>query len=123
MKIRGFLIVLLLALVIVYALYFVKTGKKSMIRQDIDAYNRMTADLTNTIMTTLGREIDSYVASEGSAPANIQEFLQKHMVTTGLFDAWGTEIKYERVSDDHFRLVSAGKDRKMGTADDITREF
>ncbi len=123
MKIRGFLVGLLLALVIVYALFFVKTGKKSMIRQDIDAYQRMNASLTQTIMTTLGREIESSMAGEGSAPANIQEFLQKHILTTGLFDAWGSEIKYERISDERFRLISAGKDKKMGTSDDISREF
>jgi hypothetical protein len=123
MNIRGFLAVFVLVVVIVYALFFVKTGQKSRIQEDVNALSRVNAKLTNTIMTTLAREIESFTAGEGRVPANIQEFLQKHPITTGLFDAWGTEIKYERTSDDHFRLTSAGRDRKYGTADDIVGEY
>ncbi len=123
MNMRGFLAVLVLVVIIVYAIIFVKTGQKSRIQEDVNALSRMNASLTNTMMITLGREIESFAAGEGRVPASLQEFLQRHPVTTGLFDAWGTETKYERVSDEHFRLISAGRDRKFGTPDDIVREF
>ncbi len=123
MNVRGFLAVLVLVVIIVYALFFFKTGQKSRIQEDVNALSRVNAKLTNTMMTTLGREIESFTAGEGRVPDSLQEFLQKHPVTTGLFDAWGTEMRYERVSDEHFRLISAGRDRKFGTADDIVREF
>jgi hypothetical protein len=41
----------------------------------------------------------------------------------GLLDAWGTAVKYERLSDTGFRLRSAGPDRVFDTADDIVKDY
>jgi hypothetical protein len=34
-------------------------------------------------------------------------------------DSWGNKIKYERISDENYRLISAGKDKIFDTDDDI----
>jgi hypothetical protein len=44
-------------------------------------------------------------------------------LTTGKWDAWGRKIKYERLSDENFRLTSAGFDGTFGTDDDIVKEY
>ncbi len=40
-------------------------------------------------------------------------------------DGWGSLLRYEKVSDTEFKIVSAGPDKKWSTADDISksREF
>jgi len=38
-------------------------------------------------------------------------------------DAWGREIRYEKLSDSSFRLTSAGPDGQYETGDDIVKEY
>ena len=124
MKIRGFLIVLIMGLVIVYFIYFAKTGGKSNIRTVVDAYAGAKIDLTKVNMEQLGRIILSYVGGEGQAPADLAGLKRSQPgVASGAIDAWGRTLKYERLSDSGFRLTSAGPDGVYGTADDIIKEF
>jgi len=124
MKIRGFLIVLMMGLVIVYFIYFAKTGGKSNIRTMVDAYSGAKIDLTKVNMEQLGRIILSRLGGEGQAPADLAELKRSQPgVATGALDAWGRTLKYERLSDSGFRLISAGPDGVIGTADDIVKEF
>jgi hypothetical protein len=124
MKIRGFLIVLMMALVIVYFIYFAKTGGKSNIRTMVDTYAEAKIDLTKVNMEQLGRIILSRTGEEGQAPADLTELKRSQPgVGAGSLDAWGQALKYERLSDSGFRLISAGPDGAFGTADDIVKEF
>jgi len=65
MKIRGALIILLLAMVIVYFLYFAKAGKKSYIEGAMDANDRMRGELTQVNMTTMQGRSTSSSARKG----------------------------------------------------------
>jgi len=124
MKIRGFLIVLMMGLVIVYFIYFAKTGGKSNIRTMVDAYAGAKIDLTKVNMEQLGRIILSHMGGEGQAPADLAELKRSQPgVGAGSLDAWGRTLTYERLSDSGFRLTSAGPDGTFGTADDIVKEF
>jgi hypothetical protein len=124
MKIRGFLIVLMMGLVIVYLIYFAKTGKKSNIRTMVDKYAEAKIDLTKVNMEQLGRIILSHMGGEGQAPADLAELKRSQPgVGAGSLDAWGRTLTYERLSDSGFRLTSAGPDGVIGTADDIVKEF
>jgi len=124
MKIRGFLIVLMMGLVIVYIIYFAKTGGKSNIRTMVDAYVGAKIDLTKVNMEQLGRIILSHMGGEGQVPADLAELKRSQPgVGAGSLDAWGRTLTYERLSDSGFRLTSAGPDGAFGTADDIVKEF
>ncbi len=121
MKIRGLLIVVILALIVVYAVYFAKTGGKSNLKVMVDQYAEAKIDLTKVDMDTLERIISERMASDGQAPAALEELRRFHPAMS-LRDAWGREIRYERLSDSSFRLTSAGPDGEFGTADDIVKE-
>jgi len=124
MKIRGFLIVLIMGLVVVYFIYFAKTGGKSNIRTVVDKYAQAKIDLTKVNMEQLGRIILSRAGEEGQVPADLGELERSQPgVGAGLIDAWGRRLKYEHLSDSVFRLTSAGSDGAFGTADDIVKEY
>jgi hypothetical protein len=123
MKIKGFLVILILGVVVVYFIFMVKSGGQANIKQEIDAFSRAKAKLTRTNMMILQRAISSYIASHGQAPERLAEVSLSYPITTGRLDAWGKEIKYKGLSDDKFRLTSAGGDKKFNTEDDIVMEY
>jgi len=122
MKVRGALIILLLAMVIVYFLYFAKAGKKSYIEASLDANERMRAELTEVNLATMQKAIETYIATEGETPADLKTLFASRIFSGDPSDAWGTPIKYERLSDSTYRLTAAGKDRTFGTDDDRVLE-
>ncbi len=119
MKMRGALIVLVLAMVIVYLLYFAKLGQKSYLRTTLDANDRIRADLTKVNMATLERAIDLAASTNGELPADLNAVFAARMFSGDPSDGWGTPIKYERKPEAGYRLIAAAKDRTFGTADDI----
>jgi hypothetical protein len=122
MKIRGALIILVLAMVIVYFLFFAKAGKKSYIEATQDANERIRAELTHVNMTTMQRAIDLFIATEGEAPADLKTLFAARLFSGDPSDGWGTALKYERLSSSTYRLAAAGKDRIFDTDDDIILE-
>jgi hypothetical protein len=123
MKIRGFMAVLLLATVIVFILYTVKTNETAQIEQSISAFDRAKHRTTETNMNSLERTIELYTATNGRVPKNLQEAFGRTPLTTGKKDGWGRDIKYEILGSDSFRLTSAGADGTFGTEDDIVKDF
>jgi hypothetical protein len=120
MKIRGFLIVLILAVVVIYLLYFGKlVGKKSQIQVMTDRYAQVKEQLTRVNMAELEKAVVTFISTEGRMPEDIKELQRSRILITGAVDGWGNFIKYEKLSDTSFRLISAGKDGTFGTADDI----
>lgn len=119
MKIRGLLIVLILAMVIVYFLFFAKAGKKSYLEATVDAHQRMTNDLSRVNMETLARAIEFFVGSEGRLPEDLKELSRARILVGATTDGWGRTIKYEKLTDSGFRLTSPGPDGKLNTGDDI----
>ena len=122
MKIRGGLILLLLAMVIVYFLYFARAGKKSYIEATIDANEKIRTELTQVNMGTMQKAIEYFIATEGEAPADLKTLFAARLFSGDPSDGWGTPLKYERLSDSTFRLIAAGKDRTFDTEDDIVLE-
>jgi hypothetical protein len=121
MKIRGLLIVLLLGMVVVYFIYFAKTGKKGMsyIETTVDAHARMSAELTRTNLSTLARAIEFFAGTEGRFPDDLNELAKARILGATTTDAWGRPIRYEKISDSSFRLTSLGQDGRLSTSDDI----
>jgi hypothetical protein len=123
MKIRGMLIGVILALIVVYAVYFTKTGGKSNIKVMVDKYAEAKIDLTKVNLSTLERIIAERIASEGQAPADLKELQRFRPMAVSALDAWGREMRYEKLSDSSFRLISVGPDGEYGTGDDIAKEY
>ncbi len=119
MRIKGFLAILLLVLVIVFFLFIVKTGKKAQLLEKVEAFNSVKHKLTKTNMTLIQRMITSYIARQGRAPESLKKFQSLQPLGAGQFDAWGKVIKYEKLSDEDWRLTSAGDDGIFNTKDDI----
>jgi len=119
MKIRGLLIVLILAMVVVYFLFFAKAGKKSYLEATVDAHQSMSNDLTRVNMETLARAIEFFVGSEGRLPEDLKDLSRARILAGATTDSWGRAVKYEKLSGSAFRLTSPGLDGKFDTGDDI----
>jgi len=125
MKVRGLLIVVILALIVIYAVYFWKTGDKGRTNLEVmvDKYAQAKVDLTKVNLVQLEKIIAERIASEGQAPADLKELQRFQPIVVSFLDAWGREIRYERLSDSSFRLTSAGADGEFDTDDDILKEY
>jgi hypothetical protein len=123
MKARGLLIVLILAVAIVYLIWFSKSGEKTHLEQQVDRFVQAKEDLTRVKMQSLQKIILSYIADEGQAPKSLQDLRNSNLLVGGTMDEWGKSIKYERLSDSSFRLISAGKDKTFDTEDDIVLDY
>jgi hypothetical protein len=123
MKIRGFMAILLLVAIVVFFLYTLKSGGNKDIPAQITAFSSTKQKLTETNLSSLQKEILAYIVNNGTTPQRLDDIRFSPALTTGKWDAWGNEIKYERLSDENFRLTSAGHDGTFGTKDDITSEY
>ena len=123
MKIKGFLVLLILVAILVYFLFIFKSGKQEQLPGQIEAFQSMREKLTRANMTTLERVVTAYIAREEKAPGTLDDLENYYLLPSAKVDAWGTAIKYEAISDSRFRLVSAGRDRLFKTEDDIVMEY
>ncbi len=126
MKMRGLMIGLLLALVIVYFVLFTKVGKddKGGLETMVDQYLEAKIDLTNVNLETLARLVQAYAAeAEGGLPESLEALRRSQPAAASVADAWGRKVRYERTSDTGFRLRSAGPDGAFDTGDDLVKDF
>ena len=122
MKIKGFLVILVLVVIVAFFIYFIGTGEKKLIESQVDSYSKSKETVTRANMNTLKRAVDIFAAQNGRLPEKLKDLRLNISLSTGKMDAWGTEIKYERLSELEFRLISAGSDRIFNTDDDIIIE-
>jgi hypothetical protein len=123
MKIRGFLVIFMLAAVIVVFLYILKSGGRKDIPGQIQAFDSAKQRLTETNMESLKKEILGYIVSNGAAPEKLEDIRLPGALTTGKWDGWGKAMRYDKLTDEDFRLTSAGQDGVFGTADDIVKQY
>jgi len=122
MRIRGFLVILILAAVVVYFLWVAKAGKDKVV-EEVKVFSDTKQKLTEANMSSLAREIQAHIAMQGVAPKSLKEFRALRTMPVSALDAWGKAIKYERLSDEDFRLISAGADGEFDTSDDIIKDY
>ncbi len=124
MKIRGLLIGVILALVAVYFIFFAKVADdKGGLAIEVDKYLETKIKLTRVNLESLSREVLSYASEGEGLPETLEALRRFHPTAGALPDAWGRAIRYERLSDESFRLRSAGPDGAFGTEDDIVKDF
>jgi len=125
MRFRGLIIGLLLALVIVYFVFFTRVDKdgKGGLEIMVDEYLESKIKLTEANLESLSREILTYATEGDGLPGSLEALRRFHPTAGSLPDAWGTKIRYEKLSDSSFRLRSAGPDRVFDNGDDIVKDF
>jgi hypothetical protein len=124
MKIRGLVIALLLALVAVYFIFFTKVSdEKGGLEIMVDEYLESKIELTRVNLEALSREVLSFAADGTGLPETLEALRRFHPTAGAQADAWGRKIRYERLSEDAFRLRSAGPDGSFETGDDIVKDF
>ncbi len=131
MRIRGFLVIIVLAAGLLYLLWMNQGGKELLPKQGgkeqlplpVRAYRAAELQSTKANMQSLKTEIFMFSTEAGRIPKDLKELKAFSGRRGADLDAWGTTIRYERLSDEHFRLISAGKDRTFNTADDLVLEY
>jgi hypothetical protein len=117
---RGLLALTLLALVVVGIIWMAKSGGENQPVKEIERLDNLKIEVTRTNMNALGKAIAAFVAAEGEIPESLEDLRKDIGIPSpSSLDAWGTAIKYERLTEDDFRLISAGKDKTFNTEDDI----
>jgi hypothetical protein len=122
MKKKGFLTVLVVAFAIVYFLWWTKEGKEKFM-DAVKVFKPTEQEMTKANMNSLAKEMLFFVAQAGRTPTNLREFQKFQGTLSETSDAWGTMLRYERLSEEDFRIVSAGKDKVFNTSDDIVLKF
>lgn len=117
------MVIILLVAIVVFFLYTLKSGGNKGIPEQIEAFSSTKQTLTETNLSSLQKEVLSYIVTNGTTPQRLDDIRFSPGLTTGKWDAWGNKIKYERLSDENFRLTSAGHDGAFGTKDDIIKEY
>jgi hypothetical protein len=124
MKIKGMLIVVVMAMVVVYFIFFGKVAdNKGGLQIEVDKYLQTKIKLTAVNLESLSREVLSHAAEGEGLPESLDALRKSHPTAAVLPDAWGRRIRYERLSDSSFRLRSAGPDGIFETEDDIVKDF
>jgi hypothetical protein len=124
MKARGLVLGVLLAALAAYFIFFTKAADhKGGLEIMADKYAQAKVDLTGTNLESLARVILTFAAEGEGLPASLDELRRASPAASAAADAWGRRIRYERLSDDAFRLTSAGPDGAFGTADDIAKDY
>jgi hypothetical protein len=122
MKMRGFFVMFFLASLIYFTLWMVKGGKDKVVKK-IKSLDWTQVELTKANMTSLQKAIISFTIQQDRAPNNLKELRLVVVSRFGYSDAWGTPIKYKKLSEDKFRLISASADKTFGTSDDIVVDY
>jgi hypothetical protein len=123
MKLKGFLVIVILGAAVYMILHYVQSGVNSDLPKKIQAINKVGGTTTEMNMKSLQREIVSYMAEHGDPPETLDKIFLMKPWLKGISDVWGTRIDYKRISDSSFLLLSAGKDMKFNTPDDIALEY
>jgi hypothetical protein len=122
MKLRGLLVLLVLGAGIVFLLWMMKGGKEQVPRE-VKAYGEIRLEMTKANMATLKTTIFMFITEQGRTPKNLEELKAFNRQLGANLDAWGTAIRYEKLSDENFSLISAGGDRLFNTPDDIVLRY
>lgn len=121
---RGLLALTLLALLVVGIIWMAKSGGENQPLKEIERFDNLKIKLTRTNMNALGKAIATFVAIEGETPESPEKLRNAvGLRSTSSLDAWGTTINYERLTENDFRLTSAGKDKTFDTEDDIIVDY
>ena len=81
-------------------------------------------NVTKSEMTEISESLKSYRSETGVFPENLNDLIgNRPLRKTWTKDAWGIDYNYYKSEDGTgFKLTSSGKDKKLGTKDDLIIE-
>lgn len=124
MRGKGALVILLLAVVVIYFVYFLRTEKKAPVEEEVSRFNQTKAELTTVNLEQISRAVQEWMAEhEGQVPGSLQELQGDRSYGLALTDGWGRNIRYRKLSDSSYELRSAGGDGQFETEDDIVKIY
>ena len=86
---------------------------------------------TRTSISAISLALDLYEVDNGTLPPTLQGLMQSagepnwngpYIRGSLPIDAWGTAFNYTKVGDKGYEVRSAGPDRQMSSADDLTSQ-
>lgn len=90
----------------------------------INALDKADALDLDTKIKTIKDALDSYYADNNQYPETLETLVPDYLGAEGaLLDPWGVRFKLETDEAGNLTLVSAGKDKTFGNADDIRRRI
>ncbi len=116
---RGLLVGLILVLTIVLAFYLIRHQGKSQLNHNQAVQEKAMTELTRVNLSSLEKIILAFMSQEGRLPKDFEELRQSRFLVGPAVDAWGRKLRLEIISEENFRLLSAGPDGQFGTGDDI----
>ena len=123
--VKGVILVLLLALVIIGILYIGKgkdneSSPMEMVKQIEKA---KFIDMGSKVRE-ISQAINAYYMDHGEYPEILDLLVPNYIrLPQSLKDPWGTALKLDKDSELNMVLVSAGKDKTFGSSDDIKRSL
>jgi hypothetical protein len=116
------MLVLLVALVIVMAVFLAK-GRQA-IAEAPARLNAARAVTLEPILRQVQAALDAYADENGEPAADLEALLPRFLASADLLvDPWGTRLRLEKDARDESFLACAGPDRIFATADDIRRSL
>ncbi len=118
---RAFFIIILVALLI---LLLVKTkGEKKTLEEGKDIVSKTKLISNDISVNNLINALDQYYNDNEKYPDNLEELVPYYLRTKNdLIDSWGNKYKLANIDEEWF-IISAGKDKKFDTNDDIKRRL
>ena len=116
------MLILIATLVLLAVFSGVFTEEKSVAGQIKTSAERIDATSIETDIKAISMAIESFYSDHGRYPTHIDE-LTSHYLRSGRTDPWGTNYILELEVESQAMIVSAGKDKILGTSDDIRRRL
>ena len=116
--------IVILIILIVLSAGFLSCGKKDPKEKSYPEHLKSALDKAGDVsmdhqITTIKKALNSYYIDNGDYPGNLDDLVPSYIrVEREIFDAWDTKFRFE-----NNEIISAGKDREFGTADDLMWEI
>ncbi len=122
---RGLLLIIICALLIIVVLYTVKNDKgETPTERAMNALDDAKALDLDAQIRTIFRAMNVYYSDKGEFPEILDLLVPKYIrLERDLDDPWGTRFKIENDDEMNLVLVSAGRDKSFGSEDDIRRRL
>ena len=128
MRGKGFIAFLIIGAAALLLLWYLKPGGDKSLPEEallkgIETVDTAREQSTQMNMRSIQQEILVYMSDHGRAPESLEQLPQRSRIIAQNPDAWGTRIRYRRISDQSFELISAGRDKEFNTQDDVVLEY
>ncbi len=118
---KALFVAIIIALLV---LLLVKTKEeKKIMDKGKDIVNKTKTIANDIAIRNIMNALDQYYNDNEKYPDDLEELLPYYLKTKNdLIDSWGNKYRLENI-DDEWYLISAGKDKKFDTNDDIKRRL